>query len=171
MTSFLGWRRDVKSAVMRNAAGSFAPEVSAPMNRDRRSPGHVVAGAAFGALAFGRPALAADMALKAPAYNAIYNWTGFYLGGHVGYGDGSLGPGTNPLPEQGAFFPPTITGGIGGYQAGYNRQLSNRVVLGIEADATFTTPLDRPRLIPAPFNATNDHTATLPAPLRYPFPS
>src|SRR5450432_3685813 len=41
------------------------------------------------------PALAADMAArpaytKAPAYMApIYNWTGFYIGGHVGGGFGS----------------------------------------------------------------------------------
>src|SRR5258705_6247186 len=44
------------------------------------------------------PALAADMAArpytKAPAYSApIYNWTGFYIGGHVGgavAGDNSI---------------------------------------------------------------------------------
>ncbi|SIO14749.1 high affinity Mn2+ porin [Bradyrhizobium erythrophlei] len=162
MTSFLGWRRAIKSAVMRqNAAGIFALEVSASMTCDRRFPRHVFAGAAFGALALGSPALAADMALKAPAYKAIYDWTGFYLGGHVGYGDGGLGAGTNPLPEQGAFFPHSITGGTGGFQAGYNRQFSNRVVLGIEADATFTSPVDLPRRAPAPFNATIDYTGTL----------
>src|SRR5207244_5995756 len=83
-----------------------------------------------------------DMALKAPAYKAVYDWTGFYLGGHFGYGGGSLGPGTNPLPELGVFFPHSVTGLIGGYQAGYNRQLSNHVVLGVEADASFTSPLD-----------------------------
>src|SRR5260370_13517985 len=111
MTSFLGWRRAIKSAVMRqNAAGIFALEVSASMNCDRRSPRHVFAGAAFGALALGSPALAADMALKAPAYKAVYDWTGFYLGGHVGYGDGGLGPGTHPPPEQGRVFSPTSTG-------------------------------------------------------------
>src|SRR2546421_1533280 len=42
-------------------------------------------------LAFAAPALAADMPArpytKAPAYTApqvVYNWTGFYIGGHVG---------------------------------------------------------------------------------------
>src|SRR5713226_6707363 len=104
------------------------------MSHDSRTWERVIAGVALGTLALGAPVDAADMALKAPAYQAIYDWTGFYLGGHVGYGDGSLGPGTNPLPEQGVFFPPTITGGVGGFQAGYNRRLSNRVVLGIEAD-------------------------------------
>ena len=95
-------------------------------------------------------AIAADMPLKAPPAAAVYSWTGFYLGGHVGYGGGSFGPGTNPLPEQGAFFPHSVTGLIGGYQAGYNKQLPNHVVLGIEADASFTSPLDAPRLTPAP---------------------
>src|SRR5262252_167969 len=49
----------------------------------------LVSGIALIALA--APALAADMpprpAYKAPAYTApalIYNWTGFYIGGHVG---------------------------------------------------------------------------------------
>ena len=45
------------------------------------------------------------MPLKAPAYKAVYNWTGFYLGGHAGYGGGSFGPGTNPLPRRACFFP------------------------------------------------------------------
>lgn len=38
------------------------------------------------------------------AGTAAYGWTGFYLGGHVGYGGGSFGPGTNSLPEQGCSF-------------------------------------------------------------------
>src|ERR1700731_5359283 len=97
-------------------------------------------------------AAAADLPrlpIKAPAFKAVYNWTGFYLGGHVGYGGGSFGPGTNPLPEQGVFFPHSVTGLIGGYQAGYNRQLANNVVLGVEADVSFGSPLDFPRLVPA----------------------
>ena len=51
-------------------------------------------------MAFAAPALAADLPArtysKAPVYTApevIYNWTGFYIGGHVGgafAGDNSL---------------------------------------------------------------------------------
>ena len=48
--------------------------------------------------------MAADLPLKAPALQAVYDWTGFYLGGHVGYGGGSFGPDTNPLPEQGVLL-------------------------------------------------------------------
>ena len=72
----------------------------------------VLAGFALGALAFDGSAMAADispgMALKAP--RLIYDWTGFYLGGHIGYGGGSFGPGSNPLPAQGVFLPPSPTG-------------------------------------------------------------
>lgn len=132
---------------------------------------HFAAGAALGAAAFGTPGAAADMAVKSPVRDAIYNWTGFYVGAHVGYGDGSLGPGTNPLPEQGVVFPPTITGGIGGFQLGYNRQFANRFVLGIEADATFTGPVDLPKRALAPFNSTIDYVGTVRGRVGYAFAS
>ena len=105
--------------------------------------------------------LPSNLPIKAPVRSGIYDWTGFYLGGHVGYGGGGFGPGANPLPEQGVFFPHSVTGLIGGYQAGYNRQFSNHVVLGIEADASFTSPLDAPALTPAPFNTTLDYVGTV----------
>ena len=122
----------------------------------------IAAGAALGAAAFGTPASAADMAVKSPAINAaVYNWTGFYVGGHVGYGDGSLGPDTNPLPLQGVFFPHSVTGGIGGFQVGYNHQFANRFVLGVETDATFVGPVDLPRRGLAPFNSSIDYVGTV----------
>jgi high affinity Mn2+ porin len=62
---------------------------------------------------------------------------------------------------QGVFFPPSITGLIGGYQAGYNRQFANGLVLGLEADVTFVSPVDVPRLEPAPFNTTFNYLATV----------
>src|SRR5436190_1517114 len=36
-------------------------------------------------VALERPAAAADLPLKAPANAAPFDWTGFYVGGHVGY--------------------------------------------------------------------------------------
>jgi len=108
---------------------------------------------------FDIPANGADatikMPLKAAPAVAVYSWTGFYLGGHFGYGTGSLGPDTNAEPLQGAFFPHSVTGMIGGYQAGYNWQLANRVVLGVEADISFGSPVDIPRLAPASFNTSS----------------
>ncbi|WP_043159875.1 carbohydrate porin [Bradyrhizobium sp. Ai1a-2] len=139
------------------------------MPRRSRSLEQILGRAAVATFALSGPAVAADLAFKAPAYSAVYDWTGFYVGAHVGYGDGSLGPRTNPLPEQSVFFPHTITGLLGGYQAGYNRQFSNRMVLGIEADATFTSPTDVPRLVPAPFQSSIDYTGTLRGRIGYAF--
>src|SRR5438270_558045 len=43
------------------------------MSRDRRSQQSIFAGVALGMLALGGPAVAADIALKAPAYKAVYD--------------------------------------------------------------------------------------------------
>ena len=140
------------------------------MNRRSRSWESLLRGAGFGAglgfglFALGSAASAVDMRqgmpLKAPYLQPAFDWTGFYIGGHVGYGSGSFGIGTNPLPLQGVFFPPSIIGLIGGYQAGYNYQLANKVVLGAEVDLSFGSPVDIPRLAPASFNTTIDYVAT-----------
>src|SRR6267154_1789049 len=111
----------------------------------------------------------AKLAVKAPVRAAIYDWTGFYVGGHFGYGDASFGPGTNPIPLQGVFLPPSPTGLIGGFQAGYNRQFSTRLVLGVEADSSFPSPIDVPRLAPAPFNTSIDYVGTLRGRVGYAF--
>ena len=75
------------------------------------------------------PALAADMPArpyaKAPAYTApavVYNWTGFYIGGHVG---GAFA-GDNSLQSSDARF-------LGGVQAGFDYQFAPNWVLGAEA--------------------------------------
>src|SRR5260370_24642146 len=111
------------------------------------------------------PAHAGDAAMptKAPALPA-YDWTGAYLGGHFGYGGGSLGFGTNPVLDEGVVFPPTITGLIGGYQIGWNVQLPDRLGLGVEGGVTFTSPTDRGAThVPAPFNTKLDYIGTAPA--------
>ena len=130
------------------------------------------AGIGLGMLALAAPAVAADLPVKAPAIRAVYDWTGFYFGGHFGYSGGSLGPDTNALPLEGAFLPHSVTGLLGGYQMGYNRELANRVVLGIEADSTFTSPLDEAafaRLPPEPFNTTLDYIGTVRGRVGYAF--
>ena len=55
------------------------------VNRNRRSLEHALAGAAFGALTLGSPAMAADIPLKAPYLRPAFDWSGFYIGGHTGY--------------------------------------------------------------------------------------
>lgn len=137
----------------------------------RRVPATVnslLAGAAFAALSIG-VGHAADMPLKAPPFERHFDWTGLYVGGHSGYGWGGFGPGTNPLPQQGVLFPHSVTGLIGGYQAGYNWQFSNRWVVGVEADVSFTSPLDLPKLTPAPFNTTLDYVGTARGRIGYAF--
>src|SRR2546423_7095672 len=80
-------------------------------------------------LAFAAPALAADMPArtytKAPAYTApqvVYNWTGFYIGGHVG---GAFA-GNNSLEGSSARF-------MGGVQGGFDYQFAPNWVVGAEA--------------------------------------
>lgn len=137
----------------------------------------LLASVALGALSLTGPAVAADRAAGLPLKASVktlapvpfYNWTGFYLGGHVGYGAGSFGPDTNTLPLQAVFLPHSLIGMTGGFQAGYNYQLPNRVVLGAEADMSFMGPLDRTKLTPAPFNTTFDHLGTVRGRVGYAF--
>jgi outer membrane immunogenic protein len=85
------------------------------------------------------PAQAADLAArpytKAPAYEAapIYNWTGFYIGGHVGgaFGgsDNIFDPAFNGNGSDGVF--------MGGGQIGYDTQFAPNWVFGLEANYSF----------------------------------
>jgi outer membrane immunogenic protein len=92
--------------------------------------------AALALVALAAPASAADLAArpytKAPAYapaTPIYNWTGFYIGGHVGGAfpgnDNNLLGGSN----DGTF--------MGGVQGGYDLQFAPNWVVGIEANYSF----------------------------------
>ena len=89
------------------------------------------------------PALAADLAArpytKAPAYvpAPIYNWTGFYIGGHIGGAfDGNSGFGNS----DGRF--------LGGIQGGADYEFSNNVVLGVEAEYSWLTNNNNGVLLP-----------------------
>jgi high affinity Mn2+ porin len=119
---------------------------------------------ALGMLALAGPVMAADLPLKANRASKVYDWTGFYIGGHFGYGGGSLGPGTNPLPLQGVLFPHSVTGLLGGYQVGYNKGIGDHLVVGVEADATFPSPLDQAAFAwtsATLFNTTVDYVGTV----------
>jgi outer membrane immunogenic protein len=80
--------------------------------------------------AFAAPAFAADLPArpytKAPPPvtppQAIYNWTGFYIGGHVG---GAFGSDNSLTGSDGRF--------LGGVQGGADYQFANNWVVGIEA--------------------------------------
>jgi high affinity Mn2+ porin len=98
------------------------------------------------------PAIAADLPetlpVKAPPIPTACDWTGLYLGGHIGYALGdsnfsaSTTPGASPISgsldlfqgfdgfkEQGSFFE--------GLQVGYNYMFQNRLVISAEVDASF----------------------------------
>ncbi len=115
--------------------------------------GLFVAGVSLMALAGASRADAADlsavMPVKAPPMPASYDWTGLYLGGHLGYAGGwsnwsAASLGTVALSVTGSldlFNGFDMFKGTGsyfaGFQAGYNYMLQSRVLLGIEADASF----------------------------------
>ena len=96
-----------------------------------------------------------EMPVKAPAAPApFYDWTGFYVGGHVA---NSVGRANSTLsdPEPTASTNP-FNSHYGGLQAGYNYVLPSRLLLGIETDITFPSflrmagfsPAGRPRAPP-----------------------
>ncbi len=106
----------------------------------------------------GTPAFAADLARKMPVKAPpppppapVYSWTGWYVGGNVGYswgdaktdlnGAGSVASsngisGLFPFPIQftGGSDTVRLKGAIGGPQFGYNYQLNSPWVLGFETD-------------------------------------
>lgn len=87
-------------------------------------------------------AMAADLPVKAPVYKApayapAYSWTGFYVGGNLGY---SFGRASTDWTIAGVPIGSTsnnMNGILGGLQAGYNWQSSNWV-FGLEADIQAT---------------------------------
>ena len=80
-------------------------------------------------------------AAKAPTSPLVpYPWTGFYLGGHVGY---SRGSGRNTLLDPDPAASDASFGSLfGGLQAGYNYMLPSRFLLGVEGDISFPNFLD-----------------------------
>jgi outer membrane immunogenic protein len=86
-------------------------------------------------MAVASSAMAADMPArtytKAPVYTppqAIYNWTGFYIGGHLG---GAFA-GNNSLTGSDGRF-------LGGVQGGFDYQFATNWVIGAEAQYSWLT--------------------------------
>ena len=96
------------------------------------------------ALAFSSGAFAADMRAPGPVYKAppapmaapYYNWSGLYIGGHLGYAwqdtDTTAVTGSATFPVGFGFASARSEGGLGGGQVGYNYQFGY-FVLGGEA--------------------------------------
>src|SRR6266849_160232 len=105
-----------------------------PMNH-RRPLQSVFAGVGLSLLALGGPAVAADMPVKAPHIQAVFDWTGLYIGAHAGYSRGSSSAVLSDPATLAASS--TFSGVIGGVQAGYNVRLPSGLLFGVEADITF----------------------------------
>jgi outer membrane immunogenic protein len=114
-----GYLRAMENAAMRPISKTLSEK-----NNMKRIWLGTVALLVFGASV---PALAADLSprtyTKAPAYmGPIYNWTGFYIGGHVG---GAFAGNDGLAGDDGRF--------LGGIQGGADYQFASNWVLGIEA--------------------------------------
>jgi outer membrane immunogenic protein len=81
------------------------------------------------------------MVAKAPAYMAqVYNWTGFYVGGHLGWARVDLNSTIIAAPAgftTGTLGGSSQSGFLGGGQAGFNYQVG-QFVFGVEGDIAWT---------------------------------
>jgi outer membrane immunogenic protein len=104
---------------------------------------------------FAAPAFAADIPARTyykappPAYTApavIYNWTGFYIGGHVG---GAFA-GNNSLIGSDARF-------MGGAQGGFDYQFATNGVVGVEAQYSWLNSNTTGVNLPGPVAVTSSN--------------
>jgi outer membrane immunogenic protein len=108
----------------------------------------IIALAAFPLLDSGRAADMPVKALPAPPLAPTWSWTGFYVGGNVGYSVARDSGGFDnkilaavftPTPERFNYSP---AGTVGGGQLGLNWQVLPNWVVGIEADLQATSQND-----------------------------
>jgi high affinity Mn2+ porin len=109
--------------------------------------------AGIAAIALAGGAAAADLPVKAPPAATNDDWSGLYVGGHVGYASGSSGWSATST----AAVAPALTGSLDlfngfdafkatgsyfeGFQAGYNYRAPSRLLFGIEADVSFPSTI------------------------------
>src|SRR5438874_1279392 len=113
---------------------------------------------ALGAFAFEAPARAADVKLpvKAPYLQPVFDWTGFYIGGHSGYSRGlSNAVLSDPVPSA-SVTGSVFSGVVGGVQGGYNWRAPTGLLLGVEADLTFPNYLPSNSIISRLISANSD---------------
>jgi outer membrane immunogenic protein len=107
--------------------------------------------AAISAIPISHIASAADMPTKAPAYAppvAAYDWSGFYIGGHVGAAwggpDGSFSQINTPPFDPSQYDPKNFGRAefarlAGGVHGGFNWMVMPNWLLGLEGDFTWTS--------------------------------
>ncbi|MFG1401719.1 outer membrane protein [Xanthobacter sediminis] len=104
-------------------------------------------------------ASAADLSTRYPVKAAVmpapmFSWTGFYIGGNVGWGwaSNSFDYTTGALTYN--YDVDNSNGVFGGLQGGYNFQFANNVVVGVEADLEFADIGQSNTLVGGPLAAT-----------------
>jgi high affinity Mn2+ porin len=127
---------------------------------------YLFASVAIAAFCLGNPAVAADVAVrmpvKAPDSSPYLDWTGFYVGAHLGYATGYSKWAASEVGDA----PPTLFGsldffraydgfkGTGSYQLGlqfgYSYMFPSRVVVGVEADVSFPSLLGGTQVFSSP---------------------
>ena len=101
--------------------------------------------AADGGIATMATTIATTMATKAPppAAQAAYDWTGFYLGAHLGYALGGSDWSATPGPSGSLSFSNAYNFSTGngsylvGLQTGYDYMATSRWLIGVETDISF----------------------------------
>ncbi|WP_029876682.1 outer membrane protein [Xanthobacter sp. 126] len=118
-------------------------------------------------------ASAADLATRYPVKAApipvqVFSWTGFYIGGNVGWGWADNTYDYTPFASPTySYSPGTSNGFIGGFQLGYNYQFANNVVLGAEADFDWADISSSKTFTAAVINQKVDYFGTIRARLGY----
>jgi outer membrane immunogenic protein len=82
-------------------------------------------------------AVAADAVVEdVVVVDEAFTWSGMYVGAAVGYGWSDPEVSFDAVPD--AFVEYDIDGFLGGIYAGYNYQMSNNIVVGVEADINYS---------------------------------
>lgn len=131
----------------------------------RRSAAMWVSVAFVAFLSIFSAARAAD--LRAPVYKAppllspvpVFSWTGFYIGGHVGYGWSRFSADGDAR---------TADGFLGGAQAGFNYQMG-QIVLGIEGEYSWSNVKLEDSLFAGTLTLKNDYFASAAGRVGYAF--
>jgi high affinity Mn2+ porin len=124
------------------------------MIRRSRSRRCVFAGVGLSLIALDGRADAADMPVKAPHIQSIFDWTGLYIGAHAGFSRGSSS--AVLIDPAAAATGNVFDGMIGGVQAGYNYQLRSGVLLGVEAAISFPNYLPSSHVVSSITTAHSD---------------
>jgi outer membrane immunogenic protein len=129
------FRKNVQK--MPRLAGHLPPDGQPKVPKRMINPARFL----LAALGMGLMAATANAAdVEAPPAEALYDWSGFYIGAHGGYGEADVSgefrnsdtDSSDPSPND-----LKLNGIVGGAQAGFNWQINN-FVLGAEGDVSAT---------------------------------